>query len=85
MKILGIEIRTSIDKFEKRFLNMCMPEPNTGCWIWMGGTINSGYGHFGVIRSKNKLSHRVSYKLFKSDIPEGLHIDHLCRNRLDYV
>lgn len=27
------------------------------------------------------MAHRVSHELFKGPIPDGLHIDHLCRNR----
>ena len=67
--------------FKDRFLNMCSPEPNTGCWIWMGYVMKNGYGKFGVTRSKSKLAHRVSYELYRNEIPFGLHIDHLCRNR----
>lgn len=47
------------------------------CWVWKGATNNSGYGYF-----RRKESHRLSYELFEGPIPEGLQIDHLCRNRL---
>jgi hypothetical protein len=50
------------------------------CWIWIGAKIWSGYGQFGL-NGKLKLAHRVSYELFKEDIPEGLQLDHLCKNR----
>ena len=50
-----------------------------GCWIWIGCK-SLGYG---VMRIKRKfnVAHRISYELFKGDIPEGMVIDHLCRNR----
>ncbi len=49
------------------------------CWNWIGGKDSSGYGVFRdkIITS----SHRFSYQLHKDKIPNGLEIDHLCRNR----
>ncbi len=49
------------------------------CWNWLGGTYN-GYGCFQVAR-KNFRAHRLAYMLTKGGIPEGKHLDHLCRNR----
>lgn len=50
------------------------------CWEWSGARIKGGYA---CIRYHRKLLtvHRVSYELHKGPIPEGLTIDHLCRNR----
>lgn len=56
---------------------MVSPEPNTGCWLWTGSAPN-GYGQFGF-NGKISRAHRVSYTLFKGSIPEGLVLDHLCR------
>lgn len=52
------------------------------CWLWMGSMhgANSGYGEF-PFENKVVRSHRFSYELFKGKIPDGLHIDHLCRVR----
>lgn len=50
-----------------------------GCWEWTAFK-NDGYGVFkvgGVIQ----LAHRVAYELVIGKIPEGMIIDHLCRNR----
>lgn len=53
------------------------------CWEWSGGTGSHGYGQFYVEEvNRNCLAHRVSYELFVGEIPEGLTIDHLCRNKL---
>jgi hypothetical protein len=54
-------------------------DEDTGCWVWHGGTAK-GYG---VIRAhgRQQQAHRISYELFVGPIPEGLDIDHLCRNR----
>jgi hypothetical protein len=52
----------------------------SGCWEWTGHTNPSGYGHVGV-RGATQLTHRVSYELLAGPIPDGLQIDHLCRNK----
>lgn len=54
--------------------------PALGCWVWAGARYPSGYGHVG----RGGLSlyvHRVAYELLVGPIPEGLQLDHLCRNR----
>jgi hypothetical protein len=53
---------------------------NTGCWNWRGNLNNKGYGYLNS-HGKHYLAHRISYELFVGEIPEGLTIDHLCRNR----
>lgn len=50
-----------------------------GCWQW-DGALSSGYGQINV-DGKTKKAHRVSYELLVGPIPEGLTLDHLCRNR----
>jgi len=50
------------------------------CWVWEGHVQSDGYPSF-VILSKKVLAHRFSYEEFVGDIPEGLQLDHLCRNR----
>lgn len=49
----------------------------TGCWIWTAYVDKkNGYGRIG-----RRWAHRVSYEEFHGPIPEGMHVDHLCRNR----
>ncbi len=50
------------------------------CWIWTGGQNGRGYGKFGIAK-KNWRAHRLSYAAMIGDIPDGLSLDHLCRNR----
>jgi HNH endonuclease len=59
-------------------LSFAMPEPNTGCWIWIGKRRRNGYGE---ASNPQRLAHRVIYELMHGKIPRGLQIDHLCRNR----
>ena len=53
---------------------------DSGCVLWAAGEDSEGYG---VIRisGRQELVHRVMYEMFSGPIPEGLHLDHLCRVR----
>lgn len=50
------------------------------CWEWTASLNGGGYGTFRM-GSKVKKAHRVAYELTHGEIPAGLHLDHLCRNR----
>ena len=52
---------------------------STGCWQWFGH-LKDGYGLV-YYEGKQIGAHRASYMSFKGVIPNGLQIDHLCRNR----
>lgn len=55
--------------------------PN-GCWEWHGARNTKGYGNIRVDKdSPAKSVHRVAYTEMVGPIPEGMEIDHLCRNR----
>lgn len=50
------------------------------CWEWTARVSRNGYGQF-TSGGKKLLPHRVSYEHFFGPIPDGLVIDHLCRNK----
>lgn len=50
------------------------------CWEWTASKDKEGYGRFGF-DGRPMTAHRVSYLLCVGTIPDGLVIDHLCRNR----
>lgn len=50
------------------------------CWNWKAGHYKKGYGVFNL-RDGAFPAHRISYTWLKGEIPEGLTMDHLCRNR----
>ena len=54
-------------------------DPNTGCWLWLRSKTSMGYGNL-TIKNKQILAHRYVYEKFKGPIPEGLTLDHSCRN-----
>lgn len=51
------------------------------CWQWKLRPSSNGYGSFSV-NNHPVLVHRWAYKFLVGPIPEGLTIDHLCRNRM---
>lgn len=62
------------------FLKHAIPEPNTGCWLWLGHLNKDGYGR-GSHKGAKWLAHRFSYETAVGPIGDGLEIDHLCRVR----
>jgi hypothetical protein len=62
-----------LDRFNEKW----MPEPNSGCWLWLGATNADGYGRIntgGFIEN----AHRASWMLYRSAVPLGLHVLHRC-------
>ena len=50
------------------------------CWNWIRAQNGRGYGI--LFHDGNRIyAHRFAYLAFKGGISDGLHIDHLCRNR----
>lgn len=62
-----------------RITDRCVQDEN-GCWVWQGSKDRSGYGHVRVDH-RTLYTHRVVYEVMVEDIPAGLQLDHLCRNR----
>lgn len=63
-----------LNRFEKKITR------TPTCWIWTGARHNGGYGNFwdGV---RYMQAHRFAYMTWRGPIPQGLQLDHLCRNR----
>jgi len=62
---------------EQEFWDRTEPEPNTGCWIWLGCRNEHGYGS---LRADGQpwLAHRRAYTLKYGPIPEGIKVCHSC-------
>ena len=74
-------MKTDIERFIDKLQLL-----DSGCWEWTACKDKDGYGVFSIrINSgrgfKNVKAHRFSYEYFVGTIPDGLEIDHLCRNR----
>jgi hypothetical protein len=74
-------------RYESRLLNLASRVlVGPGCWPWTGAKSDSGYGLFSEKNEKGRpvlrRAHRLMYEYMVGPIPEGLTLDHLCRNRL---
>lgn len=76
--------RTVEERFWPRVnKNGPVPEqrPEIGpCWVWTGTKLSSGYGIISI-DGRTHRTHRLAFEWLVGEIPEGLEIDHLCRNR----
>ena len=62
---------------------LAMTEPivgDPGCIIWTGSTDMGGYGRLRV-NGRKVSAHRWAWEREHGDIPEGMHLDHVCWNR----
>lgn len=70
-----------------RFTAKFIPEPNSGCWLWLSMVNSSGYGEYHVGRGNGPQggisvrAHRFAYEATRGPIPPGMVLDHRCRTR----
>ena len=59
-----------------------MHRPDLGpCHVWIASKNPKGYGQFNISNNRNRTAHRAMLELSNIQVPEGLVVDHLCRNR----
>lgn len=69
---------------EDSILEHCLPEPNSGCWLWTGRLNKWGYGISDWRRhhvQHVQLAHMLSYLAFRGEVPSWMELDHKCRTR----
>lgn len=64
----------------KRLLDKTAFNVKTGCWEWTASVRPNGYGQFNLV-GVTRYAHRAAYTLLAGPIPNGFHLDHLCRVR----
>lgn len=64
------DVRLPVD-----FWDRCTPEPNSGCWLWIGSMIQSTGRP--VFTGRKLLAYRVAVQAILA-VPDGLVCDHLC-------
>ncbi len=70
-----------VASLEERFWPKVNKSASGGCWLWTAQLSKEGYGIISKTSGHPVPAHRVSYEMACGPIPEGLHIDHLCRVR----
>lgn len=66
---------------KKRFIAKVNKDTESGCWEWTAGCDREGYGLFKYKRATRRAS-RISWILYRGEIPNDLWILHKCDNRL---
>lgn len=67
---------TQLERMEQRTVF----DPETGCQLWVGAMRRDGYGEVRV-SGRTDLVHRFMWEEKCGPIPDGLVLDHICRNR----
>lgn len=64
-------------RFERKYI----PDPNSGCWMWIGTVDGRGYG---AIKDGKKMRRatRVSWELYRGAFDTNLRLLHKCDNPL---
>lgn len=66
---------------EVRFSEKYRIDPITKCWDWIGSQ-SRGYGYLARTNQTPIAAHKLSFLLFKGEIPDGLQVHHRCHNSL---
>ncbi len=56
----------------ERYSSYISPEPNSGCWLWLGAVFHNGYGAFNV-ENKAVRAHRLALEMAGKVRPSTQH------------
>lgn len=67
---------------DERFDDYTIPEPNSGCFLWLGPLRSHGKRHYGVfcIGEAKISAHRYAWQRSNGKIPDGMFVCHKCDN-----
>lgn len=85
-KALSGQMDYGDERLPQRFWDKVYPEPNTGCWLWVGSTSNTGYGNITIGSRVDKSRktypvHVLVCSLVHGTKQEGLEVCHSCHIR----
>jgi hypothetical protein len=72
---MALKHLTLRERFEEYYKESSKDE----CWEWLSNLDKNGYGEIRV-NNKTKKAHRISYELYKGEIPINMFICHKCDN-----
>lgn len=69
---------TSLETLKKS----CTIDPETGCWLWLGAKLRSGYGCVWDPKTrKTRRTHQLAFELGGGIVPDGNELHHECNMR----
>lgn len=74
--MMGVFVQMNVESRRHKSQPVGYVIQENGCWEWTGGIDRGGYGKW-----QHGKAHRVVYTKLRGPIPEGMQLDHRCRNR----
>jgi hypothetical protein len=76
---LDVQVLRGVPAME-RLLSKCRITKQ-GCWEYCGRLTVKGYAHVRSGDGGMRFAHRIAYAQKYGPVPEGMELDHVCRNR----
>lgn len=76
----GCSRHRAIQDFIKRFEAKIMPEPNSGCWLWLGSIDPKGYGQIRDEWGHLRIASHISLQFLGIGVPPDMEVLHKCDN-----
>lgn len=74
----GIYPRPSGNTVAERLDYFSMPEPNSGCLLWLGGSVHTfGYGQI-KMGGRMSYAHVLQWERHHGPVPKGMYVCHKC-------
>jgi hypothetical protein len=77
--VKGQPVRFIVHHHNRKSKERYRVDPGTGCWVWLRGTDQHGYGAL-TMDGRRWKAYRYMYEQHVGPVPEGLQLDHICRN-----
>lgn len=71
---MWVPVDREIDRFDE------LVDRSDECWLWRGNQNTNGYGRVSIGGRRKEYAHRIAYKRAHGSLPDGMVVDHICRN-----